>query len=86
MAARHRFRLPIYLIAIMFGLCGILIAAQIVDNPTLKNVVLLFSLSVPVFAVGMLVSKLNVSRVQRAALIIVVILLALGALVTIAQI
>jgi PAS domain S-box-containing protein len=86
MAARHRFRLPIYLIPIMFGLCGVLISAQIVDNPTLKNVVLLFSLSVPVFAVGMLVSKLNVSRVQRAALIIGVILLALGALVTIAQI
>lgn len=86
MSTRRGVRLPIYLVPIMFGLCGILIAAQIADNPTQKNLVLLISVSVPLFSVGVLVARLNVSKVQRMALIVGVILLAIGAVIALARI
>lgn len=83
MNTRHRPRLPLYLVPIMFGLCGILISKQFVDNPILQNLVLLFSVSVPLYTVGMLLARINVSGGQRAALLAGVGLLALGALVSV---
>ncbi|NUM53274.1 MAG: PAS domain S-box protein [Candidatus Hydrogenedentes bacterium] len=84
MSTRHRIRLPLYLVPIMFGLCGILISSQFVDDPVVRSLVILFSVSVPLFAVGMLVARLNVSGAQRAALFVGVLLLAVGALVSVA--
>ncbi|MCC6154990.1 MAG: PAS domain S-box protein [Candidatus Hydrogenedentes bacterium] len=86
MSKRRRIGLPIYLAPIMFGLMGIFVSAQMGENSLSRYVVLLTSLSVSLLAIGMLVSQLNVSRTQRATLIVGVILLALGALVPIARI
>ncbi len=79
MKRRRHIGLPIYLAPIMFGLLGILVSTQLAENTIISYVVLLTSLSVSLLAIGMLISQLNVSKSQRAILIIGVLLLALGA-------
>jgi len=82
MAAQRRKSLPLYMVPIFIGLCGILFATQLEDSPLLKVIVLLFSVGGSLFAVGMLLARLTVSRFERIAMVIGVILLALGALVS----
>lgn len=85
MAVQRGVRLPIYMVPIMLGLCGILFASRLEDSPILKFSILLLSVGGPMFAVGMLLAGLSANRFERVSLIIGVLLLALGALVTIAE-
>lgn len=76
--------IPLYLIPIMLGMCGVLFAHQL-PNPTLQIIVILLSVGTPLFAVGVLISRFHGTGYQRTFLIVGVILLVLGALVTVAN-
>ncbi|MDZ4860452.1 MAG: ATP-binding protein [Candidatus Hydrogenedentes bacterium] len=82
---RRKPSLPIYLVPIVFGLCGILFATQLQDSPLLKVLVLLISLGGPLLAVGMLLARLSASRFERFAMVVGIVLLALGALGSVSE-
>ncbi|MCL4693724.1 MAG: PAS domain S-box protein [Candidatus Hydrogenedentes bacterium] len=82
MARSSRTSIPLYLIPIMLGMCGVLFAHQLAD-PTLQTIVIVLSVGMPLFAVGVLISRIPGSGYQRSFLILGVVMLILGALVTV---
>lgn len=82
MAKTSRTTIPLYLIPIMLGMGGVLLAHQFVD-PTLQTIVIVLSVSMPLFVVGVLVSRIHSSGYQRVFLILGVVMLVIGAMVTV---
>ncbi len=83
-ASRPLRRLNLYLVLILMGLCGMLFAQQL-PNPVLRSVVVLISLSAPLFAGGHLLARLETGGYARIVLAIGVIMLVVGAIGTVAQ-
>ena len=83
MARRTRFReaLPLYLIPIMIGVCGILFSFQF-PNPMVRSLVVLVSVATPLFTMGNVMARLRVAKEQRLVLVLGAIMLSLGGLVT----
>jgi len=73
--------LPIYLIPVVLGMCGILFAHQI-ESPTLRIVVILISVAAPLFAGGNIVARMQAKGPERWLSIFGLMLLLLGALST----
>ncbi|MBI2432082.1 MAG: PAS domain S-box protein [Candidatus Hydrogenedentes bacterium] len=78
-------RLPLYLIPILIGLAGVLFSRQL-DHLGLRGVVLLFSVAIPVFAGGNLLARYQTGRRERTILVGGVLMLMLGAAVTVSGI
>lgn len=74
--------LPLYLVPILIGLGGILFSRQL-DDLSLRGVVLLLSAAVPMFAGGTLLVRHQASHLDRLILLGGVILLLLGATVSV---
>ncbi len=83
-SARPLARLNLYLILILMGLSGMLFAQQL-PNPVLRSVVVLLSLSAPLFAGGHLLARLETGGYARIVLGAGVLMLVLGAIGTMAQ-
>lgn len=73
--------MPLYLIPILVGLGGVLFAREL-DNLVYQAIVLIVSVSVPLFALGNLLARLHGRWFDRLVLIAGVLMLTLGALVT----
>lgn len=78
-------RLSLYLIPIMIGMAGIMFSQQIPDT-SIRSILALISVSVPVFAVGNLMARHPQLGKERYFMLVGVVLLLLGALVTMAGI
>ena len=76
--------LPLYLIPIMLGMCGLLFA-NLLDSPMLRTTVILISVGIPLFAGGTILGRVQSRGFQRVALIGGIALLILGAMVTVAD-
>jgi two-component system, sensor histidine kinase and response regulator len=74
-------RLPWYLIPILLGLCGVLYS-RTVPNDTLRGVILLASVGVPLFVLGNLFTRLHSRGGQRLLLLMGTVMLAVGAMFT----
>jgi len=83
-ASRPLGRLNLYLVLILMGLSGMLFAQQL-PNPVLRSVVVLLSLSAPLFAGGHLLARMETGGYARIVLALGVIMLVLGAIGTMAQ-
>ncbi|MBN2311860.1 MAG: hypothetical protein JXR94_22970, partial [Candidatus Hydrogenedentes bacterium] len=75
---------PLYLIPIVLGLGGILFAKQF-TSPVLQVSVVLISVAAPLFVGGNLLARVYSRGYQRVVLILGVILLIVGAMVTVAH-
>jgi PAS domain S-box-containing protein len=82
MARSSRTTIPLYLIPIMLGLCGVLFAHQLA-NPALQTIVIILSVGMPLFVVGVTISRIHRAGYQRTILILGVIMLVVGAMVTV---
>lgn len=76
--------LNLYLFLILMGLSGMLFAQQL-PNPVLRAVVVLLSLSAPLFAGGHLLARLESGGYARIVLAVGVVMLVLGAIGTLVQ-
>ena len=81
-ARRARRRLPLYVIPILLGVSGIFLSRQL-SNMLAQSVMLLFLVAVPFFFCGHLLARFHGSRRERLFLVIGVVLLAIGAAVTV---
>jgi PAS domain S-box-containing protein len=78
---RQRLTLPLYLIPIMIGLCGILFSRQF-PNPVVRTVLVLACMGAPLFTMGTAVVRLNIARGQQILLFLGACMLTTGAVVT----
>ncbi|MCC6698161.1 MAG: PAS domain S-box protein [Candidatus Hydrogenedentes bacterium] len=85
MAGARRASIPLYLIPIMLGMCGVLFAQQL-PNPILQTIVIVLSVGMPLFAVGILMTRIHGTGYQRIFLLGGGVLLVAGALATVAGI
>lgn len=83
MNARRGPSLLLYTIPIMLGLFGVFFAGHLNDSPIFQVILLLVSVAGPLLVAGMLVTRISATFEQRVALIVGVILLAVGATVTV---
>jgi len=77
-----RKRLLLYLIPLLIGLAGIRFSQEF-DNLAVRAVVVLLSVAVPLFGAGNLLARFRFSRIERLALFVGVVLLLLGAAVSV---
>lgn len=82
--ARQRLRLPLYMIPIVLGLCGVRFARE-VSVPEIRFIVILISVAGPSFALGILLNRGRQAGYQRFVLVAGVIMLFVGAMVTVAN-
>lgn len=73
-----RRRLPLYLIAILIGMGGVLFSRQI-ESLAFRFAIVTFSVAVPLFASGNMLARPSLGRLQRTFLLLGVILLLGGA-------
>ena len=73
---------PLYLIPIMIGLCGVLFSRQIPDL-LWRSVVVMVSVSAPQFVIGTAIARLPRQRSKRLLLIVGAVILFVGGIVTI---
>ncbi|HNR29496.1 MAG TPA: PAS domain S-box protein [Candidatus Hydrogenedentes bacterium] len=73
-----RRQLPLYLIAILIGMGGVLFSRQL-DNVGLRVAVVFVSVAVPLFATGNVLARPSLGRIERLALLAGVIMLISGA-------
>ncbi|MBX7254960.1 MAG: PAS domain S-box protein [Candidatus Hydrogenedentes bacterium] len=83
-ATRQRLRLPLYMIPIVLGLCGVRFARE-VSAPEIRFTVILISVAGPSFALGILLNRGRQAGYQRFVLVTGVIMLFVGAMVTVAN-
>ncbi len=81
---RQRLSLPLYMIPIVLGLCGVLFARG-VTAPAVRFIIILISVAGPSFALGILVNRGRQAGYQRFVLVGGVIMLFVGAMVTVAN-
>lgn len=74
--------LPLYLIPIVVGLAGVLFSSQL-EPGVLQTTMILVSVSVPLFVAGFILARLRRSRSERWMLVAGVLMLVLGALVSV---
>lgn len=72
-------RIPFYLVAILIGMAGIVFSREIINNFVLRFVVVILSVSVPLFASGNMLARPSLSRLQRLLLVLGVVMLVSGA-------
>lgn len=73
-----RRELPLYLIAILIGMGGVLFSRQL-DNVALRLAVVIVSVAVPLFATGNMLARPSLGRLERFVLLMGVIMLISGA-------
>lgn len=78
---RPSFTLPLYLLPIMIGLCGILFSQQFATT-WVRTIVILVSVAAPLFAAGTAMARLPAAKAQRVVILAGVFMLTLGAGVT----
>lgn len=71
-------RFPFYLVAILVGMSGILFSRQL-DDTALRLLVVMVSVSIPLFASGNMLARPGVGRLQRALLFLGAMMLLAGA-------
>ncbi|MCL4218956.1 MAG: PAS domain S-box protein, partial [Candidatus Hydrogenedentes bacterium] len=76
--------LPLYLIPILLGVAGILFSREI-PEPFLRTAIVMFSVMVPLLAGGNWLARIHSRGHQRIVLIIGVILLTIGAMVSVSE-